>query len=339
MDAVDDPEVPVLGDLRSLRGIVRQHRIDLVVISGEAPRVPIFDEALPAAERSFRVCELSDFYEAVFGHVPTAEINASWFHYLVHPTYRDSGRAKRVVDVIGGALLALLLLPLIAALTPMIRLDGGPALFRQARVGERGRPITIYKLRTMRAAEDGAARWASEDDARITRIGRFLRRTHLDEAPQILNVLRGQMSLVGPRPEQPAFVRRLEESLPFYQRRHLVKPGITGWAQIRCGYAGSDIGSAWKLCHDLYYMKYRSLRLDMLILARTLQHIVVPQPLDFHASRPAAALIAAASMPSPPVLDAASASRDILRRHAKGKRRQERRFHRRIQPTGLRRGG
>ena len=332
------PEVPVLGELSGLRHVVRLHRIDLVVISGEASRVRVFDEALPAAERWFRVCELSDFYEAVFGHVPTAEINASWFHYLVHPAYREPAIAKRAVDIVAGVLLALILLPLIAALTLLIRLDGGPALFRQGRIGERGRPITIYKLRTMRASDSNPPRWSSARDPRVTPVGRFLRRTHLDEAPQILNVLRGEMSLVGPRPEQPEFVRRLEESLPFYQRRHLIKPGITGWAQIRCGYAGSDVGSAWKLCHDLYYMKYRSLRLDLLILARTLEHILVPRAFEFHPSRPSAALIAAAAMPSPPVVVAASRSTGILSPHVGGERRQERRFHRGLQPTGLRRG-
>jgi exopolysaccharide biosynthesis polyprenyl glycosylphosphotransferase len=332
-------EVPVLGTLAQLRDVVRSHRIDLVVISGEAPRVPVFDEALPAAERSFCVCELSDFYEAVFGHVPTAEINASWFRYLVHPTYRDPVAAKRAVDIVGGVLLALFLLPLVAALTPLIRLDGGPALFRQTRIGERGRPITIYKLRTMRANDEGPARWASEDDPRVTAIGRFLRRTHLDEAPQVFNVLKGEMSLVGPRPEQPSFVRRLEDSLPFYQRRHLIKPGITGWAQIRCGYAGSDVGSAWKLCHDLYYMKYRSLRLDLLILARTLRQVLVPQALEFGASRPAAALIAAAAMPSPPLVVTTSRRSEILGPRVPAERREEQRFHRGLQPPRLRRRG
>jgi len=335
----DGPEVPVLGQLGELRRIVRLYRIDLVVISGEAPRVPVFDEALPAAQRSFSVCELSDFYEAVFGHVPTAEINSSWFGYLVHPGYRDRVIAKRALDILGAALLALVLLPLVAAVVPLIRLDGGPALFRQSRIGERGRPITIYKLRTMRAREGAPARWSFEGDSRVTFLGRFLRRTHLDEAPQIFNVLRGEMSLIGPRPEQPAFVGRLEESLPFYQRRHLIKPGLTGWAQIRCGYAGSDVGSAWKLCHDLYYMKYRSLRLDLSILVRTLQHIVAPRAFELHSSRPAAAMIAAAAMPTPPVVSAASPSGDILRPHDGGERLQERRFHRGLQPTGFRRRG
>jgi lipopolysaccharide/colanic/teichoic acid biosynthesis glycosyltransferase len=126
----------------------------------------------------------------------------------------------------------------------------------------------------MTVASGREAQWAERDDPRVTRIGRFLRTAHLDELPQLINVLRGEMSLVGPRPEQPEFVDRLERTLPFYQRRHLMRPGITGWAQIRCGYAGSDHGSAWKLCHDLYYAKHRSLGLDVLILCETLSTLV-----------------------------------------------------------------
>jgi lipopolysaccharide/colanic/teichoic acid biosynthesis glycosyltransferase len=125
-------------------------------------------------------------------------------------------------------------------------------------------------MRTMRPGSGSGAQWSELDDPRITRLGKLLRRTHIDELPQLVNVIRGDMSLVGPRPEQPEFVDRLERTLPYYQRRHLSKPGITGWAQIRCGYAGSDVGSAWKLSHDLYYLKHRSVGLDALILVETL---------------------------------------------------------------------
>ncbi len=107
----------------------------------------------------------------------------------------------------------------------------------------------------------------------MTRIGRILRKTHLDELPQLYNILRGEMSLVGPRPEQPEFVQQLEEVLPFYQRRHLLKPGLTGWAQVRCGYAGSDVGSAWKLSHDLYYLKHRSMAFDLAIIGETFRTV------------------------------------------------------------------
>ncbi len=296
--ATGEPGLPVLGAVEALDSVVVSHRIDLIVLSGEAPRVEIFDRAIGQSEVAIKICDLADFYEAVFGHVPTAEINACWFEYLVHPAHREAVRLKRALDLVAAMTLGLLLLPVMLALALIIRADGGPALFRQVRIGERGRPITVCKLRTMRAAGVAAAQWSSADDPRVTWIGRHLRRTHLDELPQLINVLRGEMSLVGPRPEQPEFVRRLEQALPFYRRRHMIKPGITGWAQIRCGYAGSDVGSAWKLCHDLYYMKYRSLRFDLSIMVRTALGTVFGPDHEVD-PKPEAVFVATAAMPSP----------------------------------------
>ena len=143
-------------------------------------------------------------------------------------------------------------------------------LYRQRRLGELGEEFEILKLRTMRPdAEADGPQWSAVADDRVTRVGRILRRTHVDEIPQLWNVLRGDMTLVGPRPERPEMVAELERRFPHYTRRHLVKPGIAGWAALRCGYAGSDIGTAWKLCHDLFYIKRRSMLADALILAET----------------------------------------------------------------------
>ena len=202
-------------------------------------------------------------------------MNAVWFQYLVDPSYRVPHRlVKRAIDLLGALALGTLALPLCALFVLLVRRDGGPGIFRQARIGEAGQQFTLYKLRTMHPSSGQAAQWASINDPRVTPIGSVLRRTHLDELPQLLNVLRGEMSLVGPRPEQPAVVERLERDVPFYQRRHLIRPGISGWAQIRCGYARSDSGSAWKHCHDLYYLKNRSVGLDLLILAVTARLVV-----------------------------------------------------------------
>lgn len=275
--AVADPtsEVRTMGDLSELRQIVEQNDIRLLVMTGEVPRFRVFDEiSRTCLHLPVRLWELSGFYEDVFGHVAVADINASWFQYIMHPNYRAIvPAAKRLLDVVVAAVALLLALPLLAIVALVIRRDG-PILFKQVRIGEGGRPLTVHKLRTMRVDAEPQAAWASKDDPRITRVGRLLRRTHLDELPQLINVLKGEMSLVGPRPEQPEFVDRLEESLHFYARRHLVKPGITGWAQVRCGYAGSDIGSAWKLAHDLYYIKHRSLAFDLAILFETLRTLV-----------------------------------------------------------------
>jgi lipopolysaccharide/colanic/teichoic acid biosynthesis glycosyltransferase len=266
------PAPPALGWLSELGRIVADNDIDVLAMGAEAPRLAVFEQltdsclALPV-----RLVELAALIEEVFGHVPTADINAAWFQCLASPHARVPARPlKCAFDLVASIVLLLLTLPLLLVLVVLVRRDSGPGLFMQVRVGEGGRPFRLHKLRTMHVGADRSAQWASLDDPRVTRVGVFLRRSHLDELPQLVNVIRGEMSLVGPRPEQPEFVDRLERMLPFYQRRHLIRPGVTGWAQIRCGYAGSDIGSAWKLCHDLYYVKHRSLGLDLLILCETL---------------------------------------------------------------------
>jgi exopolysaccharide biosynthesis polyprenyl glycosylphosphotransferase len=271
-----EPDIELLGSLDGLGELVRAHELDLLVVGTEAPRLDVYGRmADTCLELPVRLVELSALFEEVFGHVPTAEINPTWFQWLACSETRSStGALKRVFDVTVAAVLLTLLAPLVGALVLLIRRDGGRGVFAQVRIGERGRPFRLYKLRSMRVGADSTAQWAAVDDPRITRLGALLRSTHLDEIPQLVNVLRGEMSLVGPRPEQPAFVDRLERMLPFYQRRHLMRPGITGWAQVRCGYAGSDVGSAWKLCHDLYYARHRSFGLDLLILCETLLTLI-----------------------------------------------------------------
>jgi exopolysaccharide biosynthesis polyprenyl glycosylphosphotransferase len=273
----EDPteEVPRLGSLDDLGPIVREQGIQLLVMSSEAPRFLVFDEVSRSClQLPVRLWELSAFYEDVFGHVAVAEINSAWFQYIMHPKYRRVAPAsKRALDIMIAAVVGLLFLPLLALFAPLIARDGGSVFFYQTRIGEGGRPLRLIKLRTMRNSDSAGPQWATDGDDRITPIGRFLRRTHLDEMPQLLNVLKGEMSLVGPRPEQPEFVERLEDVLPFYQRRHLLKPGLTGWAQVRCGYAGSDVGSAWKLSHDLYYLKHGSMGFDIAILLETFRTV------------------------------------------------------------------
>ena len=143
----------------------------------------------------------------------------------------------------------------------------------QRRVGEQGREFDILKLRTMRVTAQELEGTLHKDQL-ITPIGRFLRRTHLDELPQLVNVIRGEMTIVGPRPEQPQLVESLAKVVPYYERRSLVKPGVTGWAQVRCGYAGTQVGTAWKICHDLYYVKHLSIVFDLTILMDTVKVII-----------------------------------------------------------------
>jgi lipopolysaccharide/colanic/teichoic acid biosynthesis glycosyltransferase len=219
-----------------------------------------------------RMLEANQLYEDLLGHVPLGTTDSAWFRYIMHPRFHPTSPLwKRCFDLANAAWMALVVLPVVGIAAVAIKLtQGGPAFYRQRRVGERGREFEIIKLRTMVVdAEAGGPQWSEAGDVRVTRLGRFLRRTHIDELPQLWCVLRGDMTLVGPRPERPEICAELENRFPHYVRRHLVKPGITGWAQLRCGYAGSELGTAWKLCHDLFYIKRRSILADSLIIVET----------------------------------------------------------------------
>jgi len=262
--------------MAAIADVLERHDVNMLLIDAGASRIEVFDQlADMCLDLPLRVCELTQFYEDVLGHVPVTEIESTWFRYIMHPRFRSTDRqAKRALDLAVVLVAGAVFLPVLGLCALLIKLhDGGPVLFRQRRIGTRGREFTVLKLRTMRTGP-AVARWSSSDDERVTPIGRLLRRTHLDELPQLVNVLRGEMSVVGPRPEQPEFVERLEHTLPYYSRRHLIKPGLTGWAQVRCGYAGSDTGSAWKLCHDLFYLKHQSLGFDLAILGETARTLV-----------------------------------------------------------------
>jgi lipopolysaccharide/colanic/teichoic acid biosynthesis glycosyltransferase len=272
-----DPGVLPLGTLDSLIVSVDEYDIDLLLIGTDAPRMDVFAAVSGSLlGGSMRLMELSAFYEAAFGHVPLNAINDSWFQCLLHPSHQSRSPLSRSLDLAIAALVTVAFAPLVAVFALLIKRDGGPVLYRQTRIGECGRPFMIYKLRTMRPS-DGPTPWTTAQDDRVTPIGRFLRRTHLDELPQLFNVFRGEMAIVGPRPEQPEIVASLERIVPYYDRRHYARPGVTGWAQIRCGYAGSNIGSAWKASHDLYYAKHRSFVLDLMILVETLRTLVRDQ--------------------------------------------------------------
>jgi exopolysaccharide biosynthesis polyprenyl glycosylphosphotransferase len=193
---------------------------------------------------------------------------------------RISSVAKRLFDLAASALLLLLSAPIIAIAAVLVKLESkGPAFFRQTRVGLYGQTFDILKLRSMRndAEVAGKAVWAEKDDPRITRVGRFIRKVRIDELPQVWTVLRGQMSFVGPRPERPQFVDDLEGHLPYYAERHMVKPGITGWAQINYPYGASLEDSRHKLEYDLYYAKNYTPFLDILILLQTVRVLLWPE--------------------------------------------------------------
>ena len=254
-------------------GGLRLRRRGTIVVTSEALDDRRMADLLAGLSLSgVRVVRPHEFCEQVMRRASLDDVDESWF--LFHRPLRARriyAAIKRVTDMVAGllgSLLVCLLVPLVALL---IRLDdGGPVFFCQERVGRGNKPFWIWKFRTMRVdAEPEGPVWAVPGDDRVTRVGRLLRRTRLDELPQFFNVLKGEMALVGPRPERPEFVRLLERAVPFYQRRHLMRPGITGWATVRFGY-GDTVTDKWRSHeYDLYYLKHRSPLLDLEILART----------------------------------------------------------------------
>ena len=231
--------------------------------------------------KGVHVNDFSSFIERETGRVDLDTINPSWLIFSdgFSSSRMFSSAVKRVFDITASLLLLVLTLPVIVLFALLVRLDSkGPAFFRQTRVGLYGEPFTLIKLRSMRTdAEKDGAKWAEENDPRITRLGRFIRKVRIDELPQTWSVLKGQMSFVGPRPEVPTFVESLEEEIPFYGERHMVKPGITGWAQINYPYGASVEDSRCKLEYDLYYAKNYTPFLDFVILLQTLRVILWPE--------------------------------------------------------------
>jgi len=265
--------VPVLGRAADLREVVAEYRPDIVVLAPGPNRPQTFGRLLEAAEAGFRVVELAQFYEHAYGRVPVRDLTRAWFMSVLHLYQRPYPKvAKRSVDLLGSCVLLLVTLPLLPLLALLVRRSPGPIILRQERLGEHGKLFTIYKFRTMydNAEAHGMAVWSHAEDPRITPVGAIMRRLRLDELPQLWNVVRGDMSLVGPRPERPEFLAELNATVPFWTRRHLVKPGLTGWAQVRQGYTASTEATSDKLSYDLWYIRHRSLTVDIAICLRTL---------------------------------------------------------------------
>jgi sugar transferase (PEP-CTERM system associated) len=271
---------PTFPATMKLPSIVERFAVNEVIVAVREQRgggVPV-DDLLECRVAGIPVSDLSAFYERMRGEVPIDSLKASWLIYgegfMQDPVRRT---VKRLTDVIAASVLLFLALPvLLMAALAIVFESGLPILFTQERVGRGGRLFKVLKLRTMRtdAEGDGVARWATSNDARVTRVGRILRKLRIDELPQLINVLSGEMSLVGPRPERPVFVAQLREQVRFYELRHSVKPGLTGWAQIRYSYGASVDDARRKLQFDLYYVKNNSLVLDALILAETVRVVL-----------------------------------------------------------------
>ena len=273
-------DVLVFDGSPSIVDLVFRHGIDEIVVAVRDQRggnVPM-DQLLACRIRGIPVLDLAGCFERARAEVPLDSLKASW---LVYGKGFEQGKirhvVKRVIDLLGASILLLLTAPIMMTVALVVHMTSpGPILYRQERVGFGGKIFMCLKFRSMRddAEKDGVARWATKNDARVTPVGAFMRKTRIDELPQLFSVLRGEMSLIGPRPERPSFVAELRKHIPFYDLRHSIKPGLTGWAQVRCGYGASIEDARRKHQFDLYYVKNNSLTLDLLVLIETVSVVV-----------------------------------------------------------------
>lgn len=263
----------IIGATEEVEQVVQREKIDHVVISllERRGRMPV-RQLLHLKFAGVKVEDAHAFYERMTGRIILERLSPSWL--ILSDGFRKSALlvwAKRAIDVVVSLIALILCIPVFFVAWMAIWLEtGSPTLFRQVRTGLRGRSFQMLKFRSMRLnAEAAGPQWASENDDRITRVGRWLRKYRIDELPQFINVLRGEMSIVGPRPERPEFVSTLEEKIPFYGLRHSVRPGITGWAQVKYQYGASIEETETKLEHDLFYIKHLSIMLDFAVLFET----------------------------------------------------------------------
>ncbi len=266
---------PVLGGRYQLKDLISEHQANTIVVAvPEEVDGELLQILMDCLELGIEIIPMPLLYEQLTGRVPVQFVGNSWYVAmpLDHPLTKPLNQAiKRMFDVVAASLGLAILAPFFPLIALAIYLDSpGPIFYTQWRVGRGGKPFKLYKFRSMVPdAEKERPVWARERDPRITRVGRVLRKTHLDEFPQLLNILKGDMSAVGPRPERPEFVEELSKEIPFFRVRHAVKPGMAGWGLVKYGYASSREDSLHKLQYDLYYIKHWSLWLDMVILLKT----------------------------------------------------------------------
>ncbi|HVY07566.1 MAG TPA: TIGR03013 family XrtA/PEP-CTERM system glycosyltransferase [Burkholderiales bacterium] len=269
-----------LGVNESLLSLVERHSIDQIVVGIRDRRgggLPV-QQLLECKMKGIKIVEMPTFFEREYRQVLLESLNPSWM--VLGDGFRQGffgSIVKRAFDLFASTVLLLLTLPILIVTAICIYMEsGGPILYRQERVGLGGRTFTLYKLRSMKidAESGGTPHWAKANDDRTTRVGRIIRKYRIDELPQIFNVLKGEMSFVGPRPERPFFVDQLSKQIPFYEMRHNAKPGITGWAQVRYPYGASVDDAIEKLQYDLYYVKNHGLFMDVMILISTVEVVL-----------------------------------------------------------------
>lgn len=261
-----------------VKELAEREGVNLIVISHKLKHEPALVAVLyDLFATGIVVTDLVSFYELILRKVPLSGIQETWFLENIAREVSFYDPLKRASEFVGAILIGLILLPFEIIIAILVALTSrGPVIYKQVRVGEKGKEFTLYKFRSMRAdAEKSGAQWAQKNDMRTTSIGGMLRASHLDELPQLWNIIRGDLSFVGPRPERPEFVHKLEERIPYYEARFFVKPGVTGWAQIHHRADLTDEDVVEKLQYDIYYLKNRSPILDWTIILKTLKTIFV----------------------------------------------------------------
>lgn len=274
-DLKTDNNLAIVNDLNLLPELIQKNKIQLIVLSGSVQQ-PIIEQLFLLLRLRINFLNFARFYEMIFQKIPLTIINQGWFLENISEGNKTLFEiSKRIFDVLIALIIGLISLPFLPIIMLMVKFNSrGPIFFTQVRTGKDGQEFKAIKFRSMyQDSENKGPMYAQENDPRITKIGRFLRKTRIDEIPQLLNILSGEMSFIGPRPERPEFIKDLKKSIPFYQERLLVKPGLTGWAQINFPYASTDDDNLKKLQYDLYYIKNRSLILDLSILLKTLNII------------------------------------------------------------------
>lgn len=250
----------------------------LVAIERNFANTDVYQKIFNLLGTGLEVIDLANFAEKISGKIPLKAIDESWFiEYCGFQESRSYDVLKVLIDKTVTIVLLILLIPVAAILFPILLIfHGRPIFFKQIRTGQNNKPFKLYKLRSMVVdAEKNGAQWAKPGDSRVTPLGKFLRKTRLDELPQLINIIRGEMSLVGPRPERPEIIdKQLAPNIPFYNLRHLVKPGVTGWAQVTFRYGFSQEDSLEKLQFDLFYVKNRSIWLDIIVILKTIKTVI-----------------------------------------------------------------
>lgn len=269
-------------EVKELRHAVKKHHIKEIVVASSYKTgllLPLYNELSFLLNEGFPIRDYMQVYEEITARIPVQNVDHDFYRYFPfsrsnqNKFYLFSLRTFDIVFSIVGILIGILFIPFVLLGNAIA--NRGPLLYSQERIGKNNQPFKIIKFRTMvRNAEAGGPQYAEKNDLRTTPFGKFMRRARIDEIPQFLNLLKGEMSLIGPRPERPVFVQELSNSIPFYNIRHVIKPGLTGWAQVKGDYSGEEAGALEKLQYDLFYIKHRSLFLDINILLKTLSTVL-----------------------------------------------------------------